>query len=214
MNKKIGDFGKVYKLTSLDKDNNHVYIGSTSSFYFSVRLCQHAEAWRNGKDYFGIFNEDGKCKSEILDTVSKTEDDWVKQLRRLERYHLTNQSGSCINDRKPCYYDDNERKEAHYKVIKRYHQTPKGKDALRRATLKQRIKQYNEKLTPLSADMNMYLDVNMDPEEKLKILENKEYYLTDCQDTFEIIKSARNKCVMELWSLDPELFPRSNKETV
>ena len=110
--------------------------------------------------------------------------------------------------------DDNERKEAHYKVIKRYHQTPKGKDALRRATLKQRIKQYNEKLTPLSADMNMYLDVNLDSDEKLKILENKEYYLTDCKDTFEKIKNARNKCVMELWSLDPELFPRSNEETV
>jgi len=214
MNKKIGDHGKVYKLTSLDKDNDHVYIGSTSSYYFCTRLCQHAESHRNGKDYFGIFNEEGKCNSVILDTVSKTEDDWLSKLRKLERYHLSNQTGKCINIKKPCYYDDNERKEAHYKVVRKYHQTPRGKDALRRASLKHRINQYNEKLTPLGADMNLYLDVNMDAEQKIKVLENKEYYLTDCKDTFEIIKNARNKCVMELWSLDPKLFPRGDEETV
>ena len=214
MNNKIGDHGKVYKLTSLDEDNDHVYIGSTSSFYFTTRLCQHAEAFRNGKDYYGIFNDEGKCNSMILDTVSKTEPDWLKKLRKLERYHLTNQTGKCINIKKPCYYDENEKKEAHNKVVRRYQKTPKGQDALRRGTLNAKIKHYDSLLTPLGADLNSYLKVNMDANEKMKVLENKEYYLTECKDKFEKIKNSRNECIMELWRLDPELFPRGDEETV
>ena len=207
MNKKIGDFGKVYKLTSLDKDNESVYIGSTSSNYFSVRLCQHAEAWRNGKDYHGIFNEEGKCQSEILDTVEKTTDQWLDQLRKLERYHLSNQTGKCINIRKPCYYDDKERRAAHNTVVKKYHKTDKGVIALRKSVINQRIRYYDDKLIPLGEDLNNYLKVDMNTKDKLKIMQNSDNYHNEVKDKFEKMKVARNKLVIELWSLDPGLFP-------
>ena len=101
-------------------------------------------------------------------------------------------------------------------VVKRYHKTENGKDALRRSVLNRRIKEYNEKLVPVCHQMNNCLEVNMEPKDKLEILKNKGYYSGDKLpvDEFEKLKNLRNACIMELWELDRNLFPRGDKQTV
>lgn len=193
---KIGEFGKIYKLTSLDPLIDSVYIGSTSSKYFSVRLCQHAEAFRNGKDYFGIFNENGKCNSEILDIVSKNNEDYVDLLRKLERYHL-NENDNCINIRKPCYYNEQERKDSRKKFVKKYQQSPKGKVAMQISVVNYKIKELNKKLEEVSVEWNQYLHeeaVSTEPvsiQDKLRKEDMRSKIKTN-ELKFELLKEQRN----------------------
>jgi len=193
---KIGEFGKIYKLTSLDPLIDSVYIGSTSSKYFSVRLCQHAEAFRNGKDYFGIFNENGKCNSEILDIVSKNNEDYVDLLRKLERYHL-NENDNCINIRKPCYYNEQERKDSRKKFVKKYQQSPKGKVAMQISVVNYKIKELNKKLEEVSVEWNQYLHeeaVSTEPvsiQDKLRKESIRSKIKTN-ELKFELLKEQRN----------------------
>jgi len=193
---KIGEFGKIYKLTSLDPLIDSVYIGSTSSKYFSVRLCQHAEAFRNGKDYFGIFNENGKCNSEILDTVSKNNEDYVELLRKLERYHL-NENDNCINIRKPCYYNEQERKDSRKKFVKKYQQSPKGQVAMQISVVNYKIKELNKKLENVSMEWNQYLHeeaVSNEPvsiQDKLRKEDMRSKIKTN-ELKFELLKEQRN----------------------
>lgn len=193
---KIGEFGKIYKLTSLDPLIDSVYIGSTSSKYFSVRLCQHAEAFRNGKDYFGIFNENGKCNSEILDIVSKNNEDYVDLLRKLERYHL-NEHDNCINIRKPCYYNEQERKDSRKKFVKKYQQSPKGQVAMQISVVNYKIKELNKKLEEVSVEWNQYLHeeaVSTEPvsiQDKLRKESIRSKIKTN-ELKFELLKEQRN----------------------
>jgi len=193
---KIGEFGKIYKLTSLDPLIDSVYIGSTSSKYFSVRLCQHAEAFRNGKDYFGIFNENGKCNSEILDIVSKNNEDYVDLLRKLERYHL-NENDNCINIRKPCYYNEQERKDSRKKFVKKYQQSPKGQVAMQISVVNYKIKELNKKLENVSMEWNQYLHeeaVSNEPvsiQDKLRKEDMRSKIKTN-ELKFELLKEQRN----------------------
>ena len=193
---KIGEFGKIYKLTSLDPLIDSVYIGSTSSKYFSVRLCQHAEAFRNGKDYFGIFNENGKCNSEILDIVSKNNEDYVDLLRKLERYHL-NENDNCINIRKPCYYNEQERKDSRKKFVKKYQQSPKGQVAMQISVVNYKIKELNKKLENVSMEWNQYLHeeaVSTEPvsiQDKLRKESIRSKIKTN-ELKFELLKEQRN----------------------
>tara|TARA_R100000935_G_C2774808_1_gene139147 strand:- start:200 stop:823 length:624 start_codon:yes stop_codon:yes gene_type:complete len=193
---KIGEFGKIYKLTSLDPLIDSVYIGSTSSKYFSVRLCQHAEAFRNGKDYFGIFNENGKCNSEILDIVSKNNEDYVDLLRKLERYHL-NENDNCINIRKPCYYNEQERKDSRKKFVKKYQQSPKGQVAMQISVVNYKIKELNKKLEEVSVEWNQYLHeeaVSTEPvsiQDKLRKESIRSKIKTN-ELKFELLKEQRN----------------------
>ncbi len=149
---RIGDFGKVYKLTSLDPENDNVYIGSTSNFYFSIRLCQHKKGFRSGKDYQGIFNEQGKCKSEIIDVVTKGEN-FKSNLKKMERYHLSNHMNT-INIRKPCYYDKNEKEECRKNAVKKYHSSEKGKIAIQKTIYNKKIKELNLKLEEVAVELN------------------------------------------------------------
>ena len=194
---KIGDFGKIYKLTSLDPLNNAVYIGSTSSKYFTVRLCQHAEACRNGKDYHGIFNEDGKCHSEILDIVSKDNEDYKILLRKLERYHLNNNHNT-INIRRPCYYNDQERKDSRKIFVKKYQQSPKGQVAIQISMVNHKIKELNKKLEKVGVEWNQYLHeeaIATEPvsiQDKLK-KERISSKIKMYELKFELLKDERNE---------------------
>lgn len=195
----IGDFGKIYKLTSLDPMNNNVYIGSTKGYYFSVRLCQHVENWRNGKDYKGIFNEQGKCFSQIIETIPKNEN-YISKLRHLERYHLMNQTNS-INIRKPCYYDEIERKDAMKRHVKKYHQSEKGQLSLKKATLKSKIKKCNAKIEELAIPINELL-LNDTKKKESKIITCKnDYEIAKLQDKMHKITEERNKLVTEILTL-------------
>jgi hypothetical protein len=139
---KIGDFGKIYKLTSLDPENNFAYIGSTTNKYMSVRMGHHKDAFRKGQNYKGIFDSNGQCHCEILQTVPRDEN-LNNNLRHLERYHLMNQSVECINIRKPCFYDDKEREESHKQSVKKYQKSEKGQRAMDISALNQKLK-YNQ----------------------------------------------------------------------
>ena len=194
---KIGEFGKIYKLTSLDPLNEAVYIGSTSSKYFSVRLCQHAEACRNGKDYHGIFNEDGKCHSEILDIVSKDNEDYKILLRKLERYHL-NEHDNCINIRRPCYYNDQERIDSRKKFVKKYQQSPKGQVAMQISVVNHKIKELNKKLEKVGVEWNEYLHEEAIATEPVSIQDKlkKERISSKIKMhelKFELLKDERNE---------------------
>ena len=196
---KIGNFGKIYKLTSLDPENKHVYIGSTSSYYFSVRLCQHTENLRNGKDYFGIFNENGKCHSEILDIVSK-DDNYKSNLKKMERYHLSNHMNT-INIRRPCYYDKNEQIQCRKNSVKKYQESEKGQLAIKKTLSNKKIKDVNEKLEIVVDELNKYLHEEVTSHQPKTIQEivrknSYQYQIKEYQRKLEILKIERNNLVL------------------
>lgn len=209
---KIGNFGKIYKLTSLDPENNKIYIGSTSSFYFSVRLCQHKKNSRSGKDYHGIFNEEGKCKSEILDIVQK-DDNYKSNLKKMERYHLSNHMNT-INIRKPCYYDKNEKEECRKNAVKKYQSSEKGKIAIQKTLYNKKIKELNLKLEDVVVELNKYLheeSCSHQPKTKQQSVRKNtyQYKIKDYNEELERLKLQRNNLVLE-----SRLLSGSNEETV
>jgi hypothetical protein len=203
-NNKIGNFGKVYKLTSLDPQNNHVYIGSTSSFYFSVRLCQHVDNLRQGKDYFGIFDEYGKCNSEIIDIVSKDEN-YKSNLKKMERYHLSNHMNT-INIRKPCYYDKNEETQCRKNSVKKYQESEKGQVAIQKTLFNKKIKDLNEKLKIVVDELNKYLHeeaTSYQPKTIQQVVRKNtyEYKIKEYQAKLEVLKIERNNLILSSRSL-------------
>ena len=204
----IGDFGKVYKLSSLDPENPHVYIGSTSCYYATVRLCQHAEAHRNGwKDYKGIFDDECKCNFEILETFPKDENNEYKTLmKKSERDYFEYYGKDCVNIRKPCYRTPEEKELARKATLRKYHLSPKGQEAIKRAKQNQKakqdlqfkkdsltlkIKEYDMLLEPLLHELNNMSNANR-PEAQKKINQ---------------LKEPRNKLVIELWGLSSDMAP-------
>jgi len=128
--------GKVYKLSSPHCDK--VYIGSTYCKYTSVRMAHHRQYNRNGwKDYQGLF-DNGDPKMEIIDMIELTGRDENWKLRKLEEEHSLKYDNK-INLRR-CYLTPDEKIETRNQNIKRYHNSPLGKLALRKSTLNAKLK--------------------------------------------------------------------------
>jgi hypothetical protein len=129
--------GRVYKLTSPECDK--IYIGSTYSPYASVRMAHHRQNHRNGwRDYQGLF-DNGDPFMEILETIELEDpkkENW--KLRQLEETHSQNYENT-INIRR-CYLTPEEKIKQRNTSISKYHNSPLGKLALRKAFLNQKLK--------------------------------------------------------------------------
>ena len=162
--------GSVYRLYSDETDR--CYIGSTMSKYVSIRLAHHRQNWRRGDDYQGIFNKDGKCNIETLGTMCF---DDPQLLRKAERQMLENYLDTAINKRTP--YLSKEEAQANLKEnINKYHNSPKGKVAVKIATANFNIK----RLEAINADESQ-------PTETIKLNSWKER-LAELRIEQEIIK--------------------------
>ena len=133
--------GKVYKLSAPHCDK--VYIGSTYSKYLSVRLAHHRQYHRNKwKNYQGLF-DNGDPQMEILDEIplAGRHENW--KLRKLEEEHSLKYDNR-INLRR-CYLTPDEKIKMRNENIKKYHNSPLGKLALRKSTLNAKLKKIEEK---------------------------------------------------------------------
>ena len=128
--------GRVYKLSSENCDK--IYIGSSHCKYLSVRIAHHRQNHKNGwKDYQGLFDE-GDPNIEVLEEIELQNRDEAWKLRELEEKHM-NEYDNCINQRR-CYLSPAERIKLRDESIKKYHSSPLGKLALRKANLNQKLK--------------------------------------------------------------------------
>ncbi len=128
--------GKVYKLSASGCDK--IYIGSTYSKYASVRLAHHRQAHRNGwKDYQGLF-DNGNPTMEILAEIELNDKDEAWKLRKLEDEHV-NKYDNCMNIRRS-YLNPDEKIKMLNENIKKYHSSPLGQLALRKAFLNTKLK--------------------------------------------------------------------------
>ena len=128
--------GRVYKLSS---DNcEKIFIGSSYCKYLSVRIAHHRQNHRNGwKNYQGLFDE-GDPNIEILEEITLNDRNESWKLRELEEKHV-NQNDNCINVRR-CYLTPDEKIKIRDASIKKYHASPLGKLALRKAAINQKLK--------------------------------------------------------------------------
>ena len=131
--------GKVYKLSSSNCDK--IYIGSSYCKYLSVRIAHHRQSHRRGyKNYQGLF-DNGDPTIEVLEEIELENKDESWKLRCLEENHV-NQYDNCINQRR-CYLTPEEKESIRVNSVKKYHSSPLGKIALRKAHLRQKIKNAN-----------------------------------------------------------------------
>lgn len=133
--------GKVYKLSAPHCDK--IYIGSTYCKYTSVRLAHHRQYHRNKwKDYQGLF-DNGDPQMEILDTIKLSGRDENWKLRKLEEEHSQKYDNK-INLRR-CYLSNSEKIKLREDTVKKYHNSPLGKLALRKATLNAKLNKIENK---------------------------------------------------------------------
>ena len=126
--------GYIYKLSKNDK----CYIGSTKSPYVSIRMAHHREKHRKGlRNYQGLF-DDGDPHVEICE-MFYFPDDEVWKLRKREQIWMSKNRDSCINIRNS-YISPSVKKENAKKRCKKYHQSEKGKLALRKAAINHKLK--------------------------------------------------------------------------
>ena len=123
--------GRVYKLTAEGCDK--CYVGSTKSKYVSIRMAHHRESHNKDRyDYQGLFAEDGE--------------DWI--LRKEEQDFMLMNIDNCTNKRR-CYISPEEKIKMRDENIKKYHNTEKGKLALRKGAINHRLKQTKKSVTGL-----------------------------------------------------------------
>jgi len=128
--------GRVYKLSAPNCDK--IYIGSSYCKYLSVRTAHHRQSHRRGwKNYQGLFDE-GDPNIEVLEEIQLNDRNESWKLRELEEKHV-NENDNCINQRR-CYLSPDERIKLRDESIKKYHASPLGKLALRKANLNQKLK--------------------------------------------------------------------------
>jgi len=137
--------GRVYKLTSDSCDK--CYVGSTKSPYVSIRMAHHRERHnKKRQNYFGLF-DNGDPKIEILEKIEYTKgEDWI--LRKAEQKWASLNRETCINKRR-CYVSPSVKKKERDRRIKKYHDSEKGKLALRKAAINHRLKQTKKPVTGL-----------------------------------------------------------------
>ena len=137
--------GRVYKLTTDGCDK--CYVGSTKSPYVSIRMAHHRERHRKKRqNYFGLF-DDGDPKLEILEEIKYEKgEDWI--LRKAEQKWASLNRDNCINKRR-CYISPSVKKKDRDRRIKKYHESEKGRLALRKGTINHRLKQTAKPVTGL-----------------------------------------------------------------
>jgi len=137
--------GRVYKLTSDGCDK--CYVGSTKSPYVSIRMAHHRERHKKKRqNYHGLFNN-GDPKLEILEEIEYTKgEDWI--LRKAEQKWASQNRDNCINRRR-CYVSPSVKRKERDERIKKYHESEKGRLALRKATINHRLKQTDKPVTGL-----------------------------------------------------------------
>lgn len=137
--------GKVYKLTAPDCEK--CYIGSTKSKYMSIRLAHHRERHRKKRqNYHGLFDK-GDPQVEIIEEVEfEPGEEW--KLRQREQFWASHNKENSINIRR-CYISPKSRKRLRDERIKKYHETEKGKLALRKGAINHRLKQTDKPVTGL-----------------------------------------------------------------
>jgi hypothetical protein len=137
--------GRVYKLTSDGCDK--CYVGSTKSPYVSIRMAHHRERHKKKRqNYHGLFNN-GDPKLEILEEIEYTKgEDWI--LRKAEQNWASQNRDNCINRRR-CYVSPSVKRKERDERIKKYHESEKGRLALRKATINHRLKQTDKPVTGL-----------------------------------------------------------------
>jgi hypothetical protein len=143
--------GRVYKLSAPNCDK--IYIGSSYCKYLSVRTAHHRQSHRNGwKNYQGLFDE-GDPNIEVLEEITLNDRNESWKLRELEEKHV-NENDNCINQRR-CYLTPDEKIKIRDESIKKYHASPLGKLALRKANLNQKLKKYkdNSQVKTIHPDM-------------------------------------------------------------
>ena len=129
--------GYIYKLSKNDK----CYIGSTKSPYVSIRMAHHREKHRKGlRDYQGLF-DDGDPHVEICEMFYFPNDE-VWKLRKREQLWMSRNRDTCINIRNS-YISPKVKKENAKRRCKKYHQSEKGKLALRKAAINHKLKDQN-----------------------------------------------------------------------
>lgn len=133
--------GTIYKLYRNDhKAGGKCYIGSTTIPYFSVRLCQHRKAWRGGKDYHGLFQENSDPCVEILDTYDFIEGDKdsVVKVREREQDYFDLYKDTCINLRRPHPRLEDLSVQKRYQA--KYDRSEKGQLIIRKAFIMRRLR--------------------------------------------------------------------------
>jgi len=126
--------GYIYKLSK----NEKCYIGSTKSPYVSIRMAHHREKHRKGlRNYQGLFDE-GDPHVEICE-MFYFPDDEVWRLRKREQIWMSQNRDTCINIRNS-YISPSVKKENAKRRCKKYHQSEKGKLALRKAAINHKLK--------------------------------------------------------------------------
>lgn len=129
--------GYIYKLSKNDK----CYIGSTKSPYVSIRMAHHREKHRKGlRNYQGLF-DDGDPHVEICEMFYFPNDE-VWKLRKREQLWMSRNRDTCINIRNS-YISPSVKKENAKRRCKKYHQSEKGKLALRKAAINHKLKDQN-----------------------------------------------------------------------
>jgi len=137
--------GRVYKLTTDGCDK--CYVGSTKSPYVSIRMAHHRERHNKGRqNYYGLF-QNGDPNIEILEEIEYEKgEDWI--LRKAEQKWTSLNRDNCINRRR-CYISPSVKRKERDERIKKYHQSEKGKLALRKAAINHRLKQTAKPVTGL-----------------------------------------------------------------
>jgi hypothetical protein len=137
--------GRVYKLTAEGCDK--CYVGSTKSKYVSIRMAHHRESHNKDRyDYQGLF-ANGDPDIEILKEIEYEDgEDWI--LRKEEQDFMSMNIDNCINKRR-CYISPEEKIKMRDENIKKYHNTEKGKLALRKGAINHRLKQTKKSVTGL-----------------------------------------------------------------
>jgi len=137
--------GRVYKLTTDGCDK--CYVGSTKSPYVSIRMAHHRERHNKGRqNYYGLF-QNGDPNIEILEEIEYEKgEDWI--LRKAEQKWTSLNRDNCINRRR-CYISPSVKRKERDERIKKYHQSEKGKLALRKAAINHRLKQTDKPVTGL-----------------------------------------------------------------
>jgi len=141
----IMTIGRVYRLTAEGCDK--CYVGSTKSRYVSIRMAHHRERHRKGRqNYYGLF-DDGDPKLEILEEIEYEKgEDWI--LRKAEQKWASLNRETCINRRR-CYISPSVKRKERDRRIKKYHDSEKGRLALRKGTINHRLKQTAKPVTGL-----------------------------------------------------------------
>ena len=137
--------GRVYKLTADECDK--CYVGSTKSPYVSIRMAHHRERHRKGRqNYYGLF-QNGDPTIEILEEIEYEKgEDWI--LRKAEQKWASLNRDNCINKRR-CYISPSVKRKERDSRIKKYHESEKGRLALRKGAINHRLKQTGKPVTGL-----------------------------------------------------------------